>query len=161
VELFWVESPAAGRLAVATRPRGGDWLGDDIAAAVRVGVTVVVSALEEREAQELGLAGEREACSAAGIRFVSIQVPDRSIPGLAAAANVREIARLVEAGEAVAIHCRQALGRAPMLAAATLVALGATSEQAWQGVQSARGQVVPETEQQRAWPGALSGRSAH
>src|SRR4051794_18897663 len=29
-ELFWIPVPFPGRLAIAPRPRGGDWLGDEI-----------------------------------------------------------------------------------------------------------------------------------
>ena len=30
-DLYWVESPTPGRLAVFARPRGGDWLPDEVA----------------------------------------------------------------------------------------------------------------------------------
>ena len=29
-DLFWITGPWRGRLAIATRPRGGEWLGDEI-----------------------------------------------------------------------------------------------------------------------------------
>ncbi len=28
--MFWIDAPGAGRLAIAARPRSGDWLEDEI-----------------------------------------------------------------------------------------------------------------------------------
>jgi len=49
-DLFWIPGPWRGRLAVATRPRGGDWLADEAAGWRRAGLDVVVSLLENEEA---------------------------------------------------------------------------------------------------------------
>lgn len=60
-DLFWIPGPWRGRLAVATRPRGGDWLEDEAAGWRRAGIDVVVSLLEEHEAGQLDLHGEAQA----------------------------------------------------------------------------------------------------
>jgi hypothetical protein len=54
---YWIDAGSC-RLAILPRPRGYDWLSDDIAAAHRAGVDVIVSALTESESQELGLSEE-------------------------------------------------------------------------------------------------------
>ena len=57
-ELRWVEGPWKGKLAIAARPRGGDWLGDEIEAWRRLGIATVVSLLtpeEERDRQYYGM----------------------------------------------------------------------------------------------------------
>ena len=60
-DLFWIPSNGPGRLAIALRPRGGDWLDDEARAWRRAGVDVVVSLLKADEEQQLNLAGERDA----------------------------------------------------------------------------------------------------
>ena len=114
LELFWVNDV----LAVTTRPRGGDWLRDDLAEGYGRGGQILVSCLTREEESDLGLDGE-----------------------LDAAESLRN----------VAIHCRQALGRSPLVAAAALVQRGMTATAAWESVARARGRPVPETEEQRLW----------
>ena len=58
-DLFWIPGPWRGRLAVATRPRGGDWLEDEAIGWRRAGIDVIVSLLEEDEAAQLDLVVNR------------------------------------------------------------------------------------------------------
>lgn len=46
-ELFWIDGPWQGRLAVMPRPRGGDWLEDEIVSLNKMGISVLVSTLTE------------------------------------------------------------------------------------------------------------------
>src|SRR5450631_3563636 len=78
-DLFWIPGPWRGRLAIASRPRGGDWLSDEAAGWRRVGVDVVVSLLERDEADQLKLAREGEAARLNGIDFISFPIPDRGV----------------------------------------------------------------------------------
>ena len=48
-ELSIVDGPWPGRLAIVPRPRGGDWLEDEVRAWREAGVDIVVSALEADE----------------------------------------------------------------------------------------------------------------
>jgi len=61
MSLYWIDSKSF-RLATMARPRGGDWLADDIAALRQAGVRVVVSALTSGEMEELELAKEETTC---------------------------------------------------------------------------------------------------
>ena len=54
-ELYWIEGPWPGRLAIVPRPRGGEWLEDEIRSWKQAGVNVVVSLLTNDEITELGL----------------------------------------------------------------------------------------------------------
>jgi hypothetical protein len=54
---FWMETGNELRLAIVPRPRGGDWLDDDIRL-MKAGVDVLVSMLPATEAPDLGLADE-------------------------------------------------------------------------------------------------------
>jgi hypothetical protein len=57
-DLYWIPGAWRGRLAIVTRPRGGDWLGDEAAGLRRAGVGILVSLLERDEAAQLELAQE-------------------------------------------------------------------------------------------------------
>lgn len=61
---FPITAAAAWRPAIVGRPRGGDWLSDELIALSREGVDVLVSMLTTEEAQELGL--QEESSSAGG-----------------------------------------------------------------------------------------------
>jgi len=151
--LFWIPGPWRGRLAIASRPRGGDWLDDEASAWRLADVDVVVSLLENEEAAQLNLLHERQAAKNHGINFISFPIPDRGVPASMQEA-VLLIARLgtqLEAGKNVAVHCRQGIGRSGLIAAGVLMSSGASAGEAIQIVSSARGIPVPETLAQRQW----------
>jgi protein-tyrosine phosphatase len=151
--IFWIPGPWRGRLAVAARPRGGDWLEDEASGWRRAGIDVIVSLLEADEAAQLDLAGEAKAADANGIRFISFPIPDRGVPGSApaAASLIADIADALEKGRNVAVHCRQGIGRSGLIASAVLASSGLNPERAIEVVSSARGLPVPETSPQRLW----------
>jgi protein-tyrosine phosphatase len=112
-----------------------------------------VSLLEPEEAGQLDLSDEVLAAEANGIGFISFPIPDRGVPASTSAALslMGEIAGALDRGKNVAVHCRQSIGRAGMIAAALLIASGASPEQAIQSVSAARGAAVPETPEQLSW----------
>jgi protein-tyrosine phosphatase len=152
-ELYWVERPGTGGLAVMPRPRGGDWLEDEARSLAAEGVNVLVSLLTLDEAAQFGLEAEEAGCHAAGLEFVAYPLADRGVP-----ASFTAICPLVEAlaeqrahGKAVAVHCRAGIGRASLLAACVLVASGDSARGAFERIERARGLSVPDTEEQRRW----------
>src|SRR5215472_3224195 len=70
---FWINSEGV-RLAITPRPRGEDWLEDDIRLLQRAGIDVVVSALTQVEAEELGLLREGQCCQNNGLEFHSFPI---------------------------------------------------------------------------------------
>ena len=152
-QLFWIDGPWKGHLAVATRPRGGDWLNHEFAGLRLAGIDKVVSLLEGEEAAQLELSGESAAAVANGIRFVSFPIPDRGLPVSTDAARllVEQIEDGLAAGENVAVHCRQGIGRSGMIAAAILLSTGLAPDEAMRAVSAARGLPIPETPAQIAW----------
>jgi protein-tyrosine phosphatase len=118
VKPYWIEGGGLG-LGILLRPRGRDWLCDDVAAAGRAGVQVFISALTEAENEELGLSDEARCCSEARIEFSSFPIEDRSLPvSLDAVDGFVEVpfAKLQE-GKGIAIHCRAGIGRSALLCA--------------------------------------------
>jgi protein-tyrosine phosphatase len=160
-DLFWIPGPWRGRIAVASRPRGGDWLKDEAIGWRRAGVDVVVSLLERDEASQLDLLDEARAAEANGIRFVSFPIPDRGVPASVPEARslIADIARALREGKNVAVHCRQGIGRSGLIAAGALMASGINPEHAVKVVSSARGLTVPETAEQRSWLEHLASKS--
>lgn len=53
-QIYRLQAPKAGRLAIMPRPRAGGWLEDEIASWKESGVDVVVSLIERAEIIELG-----------------------------------------------------------------------------------------------------------
>jgi len=148
MELYWIND----FVAVATRPRGGDWLWDDLAAAQLRGVRTVVSCLTREEESELGLEGELDAAQSLGLEFARIAIEDYGTPQPGLVEEVlSRIRRSATPLTKIAIHCRQGLGRSPLVAAAILVRDGMTPTAAWEAIAIARGRPVPETDEQRAW----------
>jgi protein-tyrosine phosphatase len=152
-ELFWIPGPWRGKLAIVTRPRGGDWLEDEAAGWRKAGLAVVVSLLESNEAAGLGLAREGEVAKSNGVHFISFPIPDRGVPSSMGDAlpHLSTIAVELENGKTVAVHCRQGVGRSGLIAAALLVTSGMSAAKAIETVSAARGQTVPETPAQVEW----------
>ncbi len=152
-DLYWLQGPWRGRLALASRPRGGDWLDDELGNWQRASVNVVVSLLEEQEAEQLDLLRESEIAKAKNLEFVSFPIPDRDVPASrpAALAMLRRIVEMLEIGRNVVVHCRQGVGRAGMIATGALVISGIGVDKAIETVSAARGLTVPETPNQLQW----------
>lgn len=156
-ELFTVDRDgAAGRLSTMARPRGGEWLAEELGALARDGVDLLVCLLTDNELIELDLLQESDLAAAAGLRFVRFPVPDLEVPGPGPTASlVHELTQELLADANVVLHCRAGIGRSSMVAAAVLVAEGRTAEEAWARVAEARGLPVPDTDAQRAFVAAL------
>lgn len=148
-DLFWIPAPS-GKLAIAARPRGGDWLADELPALAQE-VDVLVSLLRPDEEAELGLGGERRVAEKAGIEFIAHPVPDRGLPEdeKSILAVARLLATRLDDDKRVAMHCRMGLGRSALLAAATLAVQGIRVDEAFLRIRTARGFEVPDTPAQR------------
>lgn len=151
--LYWIESPWRGRLAIMPRPRGGDWLEDEMLSWRAEGVDVVLSALTSDEIDELELQAERKACVAAGMECLTFSIEDRGVPTSSAQLLdlVHDLEGKLAEGRNVAIHCRQGIGRSAILAACILTSTGMDVETAFARIATARGCKVPDTEEQKQW----------
>jgi protein-tyrosine phosphatase len=152
-DTYWIPGPWPGRLAIVPRPRGGDWLQSDIHAWRKAGIDDVVSLLEQKEALELDLEAEDEQCEACDMNFRSYPVADRGVPKSrdSFATLLHELHATLRKGRTVAVHCRQGIGRSALVAAGLLVSAGISPEDAFQVVERARLQPVPDTDEQRRW----------
>lgn len=151
--VYWIEGPWPGRLAIVPRPRGGDWLEDEVRSWRESGLTEIVSLLTPEEVMEFALDQEEKWCKAYGIRFRSFPIPDRGVPASVDgfAHLVQEVEKAVSAGKKMGLHCRQGIGRSSLVAAVLLMSAGKSPEIAWETVSQARGCTVPDTVEQRKW----------
>jgi protein-tyrosine phosphatase len=150
--LYTVQRPGSGELSTMARPRGGDWLAEEMKDISIAGVGVLVSALTPTEAASLDLEGEADAAANAGLRFVGFPVTDRGIPDASAFRSlVSELKTLLEDRAHVVIHCRMGIGRSSLVAAGVLVDEGMSAADAWSAISQARGLAVPDTDEQRVW----------
>lgn len=155
VKVFWIPGPWPGKLGIVPRPRGGDWLADEMKAWREAGIDAVVSLLEPEEEAQLVLDAEATAASASGVEFIAFPIPDRGVPSSlqSMAALTGRIVEALEGGRNVSVHCRQGIGRSALTAGAVLVAAGESPDSAFATIKEARGVEVPETEEQRRWLG--------
>jgi protein-tyrosine phosphatase len=152
-KLYWAEGPWLGKLALAARPRGDDWLEDEIASWRREGVDTVFSLLTPEEENDLGLNNEARHVKAQGMQFASLPIPDREAPDsdTKVAKALQKVEADLSAGKNVVVHCRQGVGRSGLISAALLVMKGFTPEAAIKNLSASRGTSIPETAAQRRW----------
>jgi protein-tyrosine phosphatase len=152
-DIFWVNGETSSGLAIVLRPRGEDWLEDELHRIKRGGIHTLVSLLEQDEAAELGLSEESSVAAQIGMSFLSFPIPDRHIPPDIPAfrAFVAQLASRLRQGELVGVHCQGSIGRSTVTAACTLIELGWTAAGALTAIEAARGCPVPDTPEQRDW----------
>ena len=152
-DVFWIEGDPNAALAIVLRPRGNDWLEDELLRMQRGGVETLVSLLENEEADSLGLSDEQKLAEQIGLSFLSYPIPDRTTPKDFSAFRkfAAALASRLSAGERIGIHCRGSIGRASITAACALIHLGWSPSAALSAIESARGCQVPDTEEQRVW----------
>jgi protein-tyrosine phosphatase len=112
------------------RPRGNDWLSDDLRILRHAGVDVIVSALTAAEAEELGLTAEALECTQNGLLFISFPIEDRSLPTDQTKFDslVDQLLQFSRNGKAIVVHCRAGIGRSSLIAACVLVKMGLSPE---------------------------------
>ncbi|MGH2507175.1 MAG: tyrosine protein phosphatase [Ktedonobacteraceae bacterium] len=151
--LYTVQALPTGKVSIAQRPRGGDWLIDDIKMLAFDGVEILVSLLTPDEIAESDLTKEAEICQQQGIIYLSYPLRDLSTPLFSAKtfALLNQLKTSLVEGKHVAAHCYMGLGRSALIAASVLVLSGFSPKHACAQLSCVRGYTVPEMEAQRAW----------
>lgn len=153
MKIHWIGLNTIGRLGVSRKPDGGEALDEQMAGLSHGMVDQVISMLEPEEAHTLGLADEGGAAERHGVGFFNFPIPDHGVPTDVAAyrKTAQAIDRRLRLGQAIVIHCRAGLGRAPSLAICALICGGMDPDEAVLRVGKARGRPVPETDEQFAF----------
>jgi protein-tyrosine phosphatase len=148
--LYRINGAWPGNLFLSSRPRGGDWLEDEVLGWRRSGIDTVVSLLTGEEEQELDLVEEASEARKHDLAFVSYPIPDRGVPSDSSTLTdlLEGIHQDLQHGKSVLIHCRQGIGRTGLVAASLLVRDGMEPESAIHEVSNVRGVHIPETPEQ-------------
>lgn len=151
-KLYRVAGSWPGTLFLSSRPRGGDWLEDEVLGWRRFGIDTVVSLLTGDEEQELDLVKESTEARNQDLTFLSYPIPDRGVPSdTTRLSNLLEtIQQDLQQGKNVLVHCRQGIGRTGLIAACLLVLDGMEPETAIHEVSKVRGIHIPETPEQES-----------
>jgi protein tyrosine/serine phosphatase len=122
----------AWKTALAARPRGDDWLDEELLRWRAAGLDSVLSLLTSEEEHDLGFDGEANGVRAAGMNFLSFPISDREVPtsDVALRKQIEELNRELLTGRNLALHCRQGVGRTGLVAACLLVSTGSDPESA-------------------------------
>jgi protein-tyrosine phosphatase len=152
-DIYWIRHDDEPHLAIVARPRGEDWLEDDLAKLKRGGIDILVSLLQEPEAIDLGLHSEGQLAEQCGMEFISYPIPDRETPGDPASFRqlITRLTNAIRSGKRVGAHCRASIGRSTVVTAAVLVELGIRPNDALVLIRIARGYPVPDTIEQQEW----------
>ena len=152
-EFHWLIGQWPGKLALEARPRGGDWLADEIANWKRGGVHAILSLLTPDEERDLDLHDEASEARKLGLDFYSFPIADRQVPKSETKLGevLDKMNNELSAGRNLLIHCRQGVGRSGLVAACLLIKSGMSPGAAVEAVSAARGVSVPETAEQREW----------
>ena len=151
-KVYWIKNlDNSARLGIMARPRGNDWLEDEIQALKSKKVDVLVSLLERSEILELNLEDEKMYCEVYGIQYINFPIPDRGVPQDDIATLLKLLVQLVESGKSLVIHCRMGIGRSSIIAAAVLLKFGFGATELMNDIGVVRGVNVPDTEEQINW----------
>ena len=153
--MYWFSRNwTGGQLGICPRPRGNDWLEDELKHFQQSGVDILVSALESSESLELELQQEAQLCAQAGMDFLSFPIVDRNVPDSMKSFTgfTRRLSQELTSGKTIMIHCRQGIGRSSLLAAGVMVHLTQqTAQECFVHIAKARGRDVPDTMEQIKW----------
>lgn len=152
MEIWRLDGPWPGKLAVCSRPRSGWFLEDDLRTLRAEGYGILVSALTPEEVIAGQLQRVPELAPAVGLEFHHFPVGNLQVaPVERARPRIEDWHERLHAGDGIAVHCWGTVGRGPSLAAALLIRAGLEPDETWRRIALARGREVPDTLEQQRW----------
>jgi len=151
--IYWIPELPIGRLGMMARPRGNDWLEDEINDLKSKQVDVVVSLLESSEIHSLGLQQERNLCKKVNIEFLHFPIKDRQVPEDKSTflEFINSVAKRINSSKTVVVHCRMGIGRTSITCACILKSQGFSVNGIFQHLSQIRTLEVPDTKEQKNW----------
>ncbi len=153
MRIYWIKDLASGCIGMMSRPRGNDWLSDEISYLRGCGVDHVVSLLESHEIDELELELEQEFCSQNEIEFTNFPIADCEVPKSKIEFNelIKKLVLEINNGRKIIVHCRMGIGRTSTVVAAILIQLGEQQSNVFEYISTIRTLEVPDTKKQKDW----------
>ncbi len=153
MRIFWINEFKKGNLGMMARPRGNDWLEDEIIKLKRIEVDTVISLLEPNEIVELEIEKEQEICEKWKLDFINYPIRDRNLPtdGSAYLELILKIDQKLRNDKKVVVHCRMGIGRTSIVAAGVLIRNGTKADNVFDLLTEKRTLTVPDTDEQKQW----------
>lgn len=152
-EVFAVDV-GGGKLALAPVPGAAGDLQADVDAIAQWGASLVISATEGAEMQNLGAGELPDLLKQAGIAWGHFPIQDFGVPDSAVApqwAVLSQVAhQTLQAGGRVLVHCRGGCGRSGMLVLRLMLEAGGAADEVLAQLRAVRPCAV-ETDAQLAW----------
>ena len=160
MRIYWVDTFKKGNLGMMARPKGNDWLEDEILKLKKFKVGVVVSLLEKHEELTLEIAEESRLCSKHDIEFINFSIPDRGTPKdiNAFVTLITHIDSRLKDEKNVVVHCRMGIGRTTLVTAALLLKNDFEPEDIFSYLSEIRTLTVPDTKAQKEWIYAIKNK---
>jgi hypothetical protein len=134
-KIYWLHNfNTISKLGIMARPRGNEWLEEEILSLKKQGVGIIVSLLDRNEIYELGLEQEPDLCLSHGIEYINLPIVDRNVPSLDSG-FYNFIGQLKET----------------IIAGCLLLKPGYKTEEVITHISKIRGLRVPDTDEQIAW----------
>lgn len=161
-KIYWINEQEIGDNLLGTmpRPRGNDWLEDEIKSLKTQEVDCLVSLLDSDEIVELGLEDEKNLCVQNGIEFINFPIVDITVPKNEEAylKLVNQLTSYINDSKKVVIHCRMGIGRSTILAGGVLIKKGINANAVFDIIGKHRTLQVPDTEEQKKWVWGMADR---
>lgn len=153
MRIYWINTLEKGNIGMMARPKGNDWLEDEIRKLSMSGVNMVVSLLEKHEEVELDIEKEHDLCEKYNIKYVNFPIKDRGVPEDIGSflQLIYTIDESLRDDKKIAIHCRMGIGRTSVVAAGALIKNGHNPEDVFEFLSEKRTLVVPDTDEQIKW----------
>ena len=160
MRIYWVTIFDDVEVGMMARPKGNDWLEDEIKKLKLYNVDIVISLLEFHENQDLEIEREEEFCLKHGLTYINFPIIDRSVPNdeFDFMKLVSQINCKLKKGKKVVVHCRMGIGRTSVLLAALLISNGFSSDNVFEFLTEKRTIQVPDTKKQVEWIKGLANR---
>lgn len=153
-KIYWLHPYAHGaKLGIMARPRGDDWLDEEIGNLRKQNVKLLISLLESHEIRELRLEHEESLCSKHGIAYLNFPILDRHVPvtGNKTDDFIKTIQEKLDIGHSTVIHCRMGIGRSSIIAGAIMLKTIRHPKNILIHISNIRGLSVPDTAEQIKW----------
>lgn len=152
--IYWLHKfENSSQLGIMPRPRGNEWLEEEILSAKKQGAKVIVSLLEKDEIRELGLERQSTICAKHEIAYLHFPIPDRSIPDHDKNLHnfIKQVKERIDLGDSTVVHCRMGIGRSSIIAGCLMVQDGYKPDEVFSHISKIRGLKVPDTDEQEDW----------
>lgn len=153
-KIHWIHRfDNAASLGIMARPRGDDWLDEEIVNRKKQKVGLLISLLEKNEIFELGLRQQEMLCKKYGIDYIHFPIADRDTPKTGDKVDwlINEIITKITAGHSAVVHCRMGIGRSSIIAGSVLLKAGLKADSIIENICKVRGLKVPDTDKQLNW----------